>query len=186
MKPRWPCASDHPAISPACHGGGKVSDDSQPMQVPGFNNRHERMARNGTTFGVKVGDSPRWYICPAPPVADALYYAGFSSEDAALDMGDSAVLELIGLGGSCRSRVSSGGSFSRRVNVRCCTRHRRYETDMCSGKQPIQIANHFYAEIRSFKWMYEKWCERRGFTITHELSCLRGRADRGWCCDGAT
>lgn len=69
------------------------------------------MARNGTTFGVKVGDSPRWYICPAPPVADALYYAGFSSEDAALDMGDSAVLELIGLGGAAAAGSPAVAAF---------------------------------------------------------------------------
>lgn len=69
------------------------------------------MARNGTTFGVKVGDSPRWHICPAPPVADALYYAGFSSEDAALDMGDSAVLELIGLGGAAAAGSPAVAAF---------------------------------------------------------------------------
>ncbi len=69
------------------------------------------MARNGTTFGVKVGDSPRWYICPAPPVADALYYAGFSCADAALDMGDSAVLELIGLGGAAAAGSPAVAAF---------------------------------------------------------------------------
>ena len=60
---------------------------------------------------MKVGDSPRWYICPAPPVADALYYAGFSSEDAALDMGDSAVLELIGLGGAAAAGSPAVAAF---------------------------------------------------------------------------
>lgn len=63
------------------------------------------MARNGTTFGVKVGDATDWQICPAPPVGDALYYSGFGPETSARDIGDSAVLELTGMGGP-----AAGGS----------------------------------------------------------------------------
>jgi Protein of unknown function (DUF1116). len=62
------------------------------------------MARNGTTFGIKVGRSD-WYVCPAPPVEDALYYAGEGPETSAPDIGDSAVLELTGMGGP-----AAGGS----------------------------------------------------------------------------
>ena len=69
------------------------------------------MARNGTTFGVKVGSSPKWHITSAPPVADALYYAGFSEKDAALDIGDSAVLELVGLGGAAAAGSPAVAAF---------------------------------------------------------------------------
>src|SRR5262249_58004597 len=58
------------------------------------------MARNGTTFGIKLAGHDRWYITEAPPVGDALYYPGYGPETAAKDIGDSAVLELVGLGGS--------------------------------------------------------------------------------------
>ena len=58
------------------------------QQVPG-STVVTTMARNGTTFGVKIGSSQVWHITDAPPVADALYYAGFSDRDAALDIGDS-------------------------------------------------------------------------------------------------
>lgn len=59
------------------------------------------MARNGTTFGIRLaGTGDRWFLAPAPPVGDALYHAGFASEHAARDIGDSAVLELVGLGGA--------------------------------------------------------------------------------------
>jgi hypothetical protein len=63
------------------------------------------MARNGTTFGVRLAGSPRWFIAEAPEIGDALYYSGFGPESSARDIGDSAVLELIGLGGP-----AAGGS----------------------------------------------------------------------------
>lgn len=57
------------------------------------------MARNGTTFGIRLAGSPHWHTTAAPPVTDALYFPGYGIEDAAADIGDSAVLELVGLGG---------------------------------------------------------------------------------------
>jgi Protein of unknown function (DUF1116) len=67
------------------------------------------MARNGTTFGVRLagpggsggspGDADEWFLAPAPPVGHALYYAGEGPETSAPDIGDSALLELVGLGG---------------------------------------------------------------------------------------
>jgi Protein of unknown function (DUF1116) len=63
------------------------------------------MARNGTTFGIKLAGSPRWFITAAPPVGDALYQPGQGPQTSAKDIGDSAVLELTGLGGP-----AAGGS----------------------------------------------------------------------------
>ena len=57
------------------------------------------MARNGTTFGVRLPGSDEWHLAPAPPVEHALYYAGQGPETSAPDIGDSALLELVGLGG---------------------------------------------------------------------------------------
>ncbi|MBT9167858.1 MAG: hypothetical protein DDT19_01201 [Syntrophomonadaceae bacterium] len=57
------------------------------------------MARNGTDFGIRVsGLGDRWYTAPAPMV-QGLYLPGFSEEDAAPDMGDSAITETYGIGG---------------------------------------------------------------------------------------
>lgn len=57
------------------------------------------MARNGTEFGIRVaalGD--RWLTAPVEmPVG--LYFPGFGPDDANPDMGDSAIVETIGLGG---------------------------------------------------------------------------------------
>ncbi|MRR09936.1 DUF1116 domain-containing protein, partial [bacterium] len=57
------------------------------------------MARNGTDFGVRLaGTDDAWFTGPAP-VPDALFFPGFTKEDANPDIGDSAVTETYGLGG---------------------------------------------------------------------------------------
>ena len=57
------------------------------------------MCRNGTDFGIRVsGTGDAWFTAPVEmPVG--LYFAGFSAADANPDMGDSAIVETIGLGG---------------------------------------------------------------------------------------
>jgi hypothetical protein len=58
------------------------------------------ISRNGTDIGVQIAGLPgRWFKGPAAPVQDALLREGFTPEDAALDIGDSAVIECVGLGG---------------------------------------------------------------------------------------
>jgi hypothetical protein len=70
------------------------------------------MARNGTTFGIRVsGLGGRWFITGAPPVSQALYYPGYGPETSAPDIGDSAVLELVGLGGSAAAASPAVASF---------------------------------------------------------------------------
>ena len=57
------------------------------------------MARNGVEFGIRVsGLSDQWFTTPAP-VVDGLYFPGYSIDDAAADLGDSAITETAGLGG---------------------------------------------------------------------------------------
>jgi hypothetical protein len=56
------------------------------------------MARNGTAFGIRLPGSDRWFTADAPEVGHALYYPGQGAETSARDIGDSAVLELSGLG----------------------------------------------------------------------------------------
>ncbi|MFD2356560.1 DUF1116 domain-containing protein [Nonomuraea ferruginea] len=59
------------------------------------------MARNGTDFAAWLaGPSSDWHLAPAPMVERALYHPGRSEADAAPDIGDSSVLELVGLGGA--------------------------------------------------------------------------------------
>jgi hypothetical protein len=57
------------------------------------------MSRNGTEFGVQLsGTGDQWFTGIAP-VPDALYFPGFTKEDANPDIGDSAITETNGLGG---------------------------------------------------------------------------------------
>jgi hypothetical protein len=58
------------------------------------------ITRNGTDMALQIAGLPgRWFGAPAAPVQDALLREGFTDGDAALDIGDSAVIECIGLGG---------------------------------------------------------------------------------------
>ena len=69
------------------------------------------MTRNGTEFGIRLAGSPELHVAPAPEVGHALYYAGFGPEVAAHDVGDSAVLELVGLGAAAAAGSPSVAAF---------------------------------------------------------------------------
>lgn len=57
------------------------------------------MARNGVEFGIRMsGTGDEWFTAPAPMV-NGLFFPGFSMEDAAPDLGDSAITETAGIGG---------------------------------------------------------------------------------------
>ncbi|MFU8785694.1 MAG: DUF1116 domain-containing protein [Candidatus Izemoplasmataceae bacterium] len=57
------------------------------------------MSRNGTNFGIKIsalGDT--WFEAPVNQ-PEGLYFPGYSAEDANPDIGDSTIVETIGVGG---------------------------------------------------------------------------------------
>lgn len=57
------------------------------------------MARNGTDFGIQLaGTDGEWFVGEAL-VPDALYFAGYTIDDANPDIGDSSITETAGLGG---------------------------------------------------------------------------------------
>lgn len=57
------------------------------------------MSRNGTDFGIRVsGTGDRWFTAPVEmPVG--IYFPSYGERDANPDMGDSAIVETVGLGG---------------------------------------------------------------------------------------
>ncbi len=69
------------------------------------------MSRNGTGFGIRLAGNDEWFLTDAPEVGDALYYSGFGPETAAKDIGDSAVLELMGLGGPAAAGSPAVAAF---------------------------------------------------------------------------
>lgn len=58
------------------------------------------MARNGVEFGIRISGlgEKEWFTAPANFVK-GLFFPGFSEDDAAPDLGDSAITETMGIGG---------------------------------------------------------------------------------------
>lgn len=72
---------------------------AEPVEGIGDSTLVTAMARNGVEFGIRVSGMPgEWFVAPAPRV-EGLFLPGFKSEEAGLDMGDSAITETVGWGG---------------------------------------------------------------------------------------
>ncbi|MGC9489922.1 MAG: DUF1116 domain-containing protein [Thermovirgaceae bacterium] len=57
------------------------------------------MARNGTEMGVRIsGLGDQWFTCEAA-LPDVLLFPGFTKDDVNRDIGDSAIMETLGIGG---------------------------------------------------------------------------------------
>ena len=72
------------------------------------------IARNGVEVGLQVAGLPgRWFTAPAAMVEESLLREGFGEEDAAPDIGDSAVIECVGLGGMAVAAAPAVAGFLR-------------------------------------------------------------------------
>jgi hypothetical protein len=70
------------------------------------------ISRNGADMGLQLAGMPgRWFTAPAAPVQDTLLREGFGAADAALDIGDSAVIECTGLGGMALAAAPAVAAF---------------------------------------------------------------------------
>jgi hypothetical protein len=69
------------------------------------------MCRNGTSYGVRLAGSDQVFLAAAPPVSDAMYYPDYGPETSAPDIGDSAILELVGLGGAAAAGSPAVAGF---------------------------------------------------------------------------
>jgi hypothetical protein len=69
------------------------------------------MARNGTDFGIRVaGAGERWFTAPVN-TPRGLYFPGHGPGDANPDIGDSAIVETIGLGGGAMAASPAVARF---------------------------------------------------------------------------
>lgn len=69
------------------------------------------MCRNGTDFGILVSGTPgKWFTAPVE-MPDGLYFPGYTEADANPDMGDSAIVETIGLGGFAMGAAPAVAGF---------------------------------------------------------------------------
>jgi len=95
------------------------------------------MARNGTELGIRVaGLGDAWYTAPAG-MPKGLYFAGFSEQDSCLDLGDSTVSEVAGIGGFAMAAAPAivkfvGGAaadalrYTHEMYEICFSEHRNY------------------------------------------------------------
>jgi hypothetical protein len=69
------------------------------------------MCRNGTDFGIRVaGLGDAWFTAPVE-MPQGLYFPGYSAADANPDIGDSAILEAVGLGAFAMAAAPAVAGF---------------------------------------------------------------------------
>ena len=69
------------------------------------------MSRNGTEFGIRVaGLGDRWFTAPVE-MPRGLYFPGFTEADANPDLGDSTIIETVGLGGFAMAAAPAVAGF---------------------------------------------------------------------------
>jgi hypothetical protein len=69
------------------------------------------MSRNGTDFGIRVsGTGDDWFVAPVE-MPQGLYFPGFSAADANPDLGDSAIVETVGLGAFAMAAAPAVAGF---------------------------------------------------------------------------
>jgi hypothetical protein len=69
------------------------------------------MTRNGTDFGLRVsGTGDRWFTAPVE-MPEGLYFPGFTADDANPDIGDSTIVETVGLGGFAMAAAPAVAGF---------------------------------------------------------------------------
>jgi hypothetical protein len=104
------------------------------------------ISRNGVDAAVMLAGLPgRWFTAPSPLVGDPLYRPGFSDDDAAPDIGDSALVECAGLGGAASAASPGVAAFlgggladaierTRLMDDICVTRSERFRIPALDGE----------------------------------------------------
>jgi hypothetical protein len=94
------------------------------------------MARNGTDFGIRVaGLGDRWFTAPVE-MPHGLYFPGFAAVDANPDMGDSAIVETVGLGGFAMAASPAVAGFVGAGGLREAIAVTEEMAEICLGEHP--------------------------------------------------
>jgi len=94
------------------------------------------MCRNGADFGVQVsatGDD--WFTAPVE-VPTGMYFPGYSERDANPDMGDSAIVETIGLGGFAMATAPAVAGFVGGGSASEASQYTRAMYEITIGRNP--------------------------------------------------
>ncbi len=94
------------------------------------------MSRNGTDFGVRVsGTGDTWFTAPVE-MPKGLYFPGYSEEDANPDMGDSTIVETMGLGGFAMAASPAVAGFVGAGSAADALNFTRTMYEIAAGENP--------------------------------------------------
>ena len=94
------------------------------------------MSRNGTDFGIRVsGTGDRWFTAPVE-MPSGLYFPGFSEADANPDMGDSTIVETVGLGGFAMAAAPAVAGFVGAGSAADALNYTRAMVDITVARNP--------------------------------------------------
>ena len=111
---------------------GKAMTD--PMRDVAHSTLVTAMCRNGTDFGVRVaGTGDAWFTAPVE-MPQGLYFPGYSEADANPDIGDSAILETIGLGAFAMAASPAVVGFVGGGGIEDAIRYTRDMAEICAGE----------------------------------------------------
>lgn len=94
------------------------------------------MCRNGTDFGIRVSATgDRWFTAPVE-MPRGLYFPGFDEEDANPDMGDSTIIETMGLGGFAMAAAPAVVGFVGAGSAADALNYTRAMWEITQGRNP--------------------------------------------------
>ena len=94
------------------------------------------MSRNGTDFGIRVsGTGDEWFTAPVE-MPKGLYFPGFGEGDANPDMGDSTIVETMGLGGFAMGAAPAVAGFVGAGSAADAANYTRSMYEITVGRNP--------------------------------------------------
>lgn len=94
------------------------------------------MCRNGTDFGVQISATrDDWFTAPVE-IPTGMYFPGYSERDANPDMGDSAIVETIGLGGFAMATAPAVAGFVGGGSASEASQYTRAMYEITIGRNP--------------------------------------------------
>ena len=94
------------------------------------------MSRNGTEFGIRLSATgDEWFTAPVE-MPKGLYFPGFTEDDANPDMGDSTIVETVGLGGFAMAASPAVAGFVGAGVAADALNYTRTMTQITVGENP--------------------------------------------------
>ena len=94
------------------------------------------LSRNGTDFGIRVaGLGEAWFTAPVE-MPQGLYFPGYSAADANPDIGDSATVEAVGLGGFAMAAAPAVAGFVGAGGFAEAVGYTRAMSEIAAGRNP--------------------------------------------------